>query len=124
MITLLICLFISSTCIGQNTAWKEMDDFHEMVSKLLHPVESGNLQPLKTNSQSLLDKAKAWQASPAPSAFRYPQLKTDLDTLVAACTNLNDAVKIKKSNKEIKNLAMQTHMIFHSILSSMENRQK
>jgi len=124
LMALFTALVISLSSTGQSGTWKEMNDFHDMVSKVLHPVESGNLQPLKNNSNDLLDKARKWQNAPAPGAYQYPQLKTDLEKLVADCTNLNEAVKAKKSNKEIKQLAMQTHNHFHVILSAAENKKK
>ena len=123
LITLFAAVLISLASFGQSANWKEMDDFHAMVSKALHPAEGGNLQPVKENSSSLLDKAKAWQASSAPAAFQYPKLKDDLGNLVASCSKLDDAVKTKKSNKTIKDLAMQTHTAFHTILSATEKNK-
>ena len=109
--------------MAQNGTWKEMDDFHEMVSKNLHPAEAGNLQPLKNNSEALLDKAKKWQLAAVPAEYNYAGIKNDLDTLVMKCTKINDAVKSKKSNKELKTLAMQLHTSFHKILDATEKKE-
>ncbi len=46
-----------------------MEDFHTVMSKSYHPVEEGNLQPVKDNVNALVQKALAWQASAIPSAL-------------------------------------------------------
>jgi hypothetical protein len=122
--SIFIALLITISFFGQQPAWKELNDFHEMVSKVLHPVESGNLQPLKKNSAGLLEKALEWKNSTAPVPYQYPAMKADMDKLITDCTKLNDAVKAKKNKAMLKQLAMQTHDQFHAILSAAEAKKK
>jgi hypothetical protein len=121
-ILIFISLFICIASRSQTRSWKEMDDFHVLVSQILHPVETGNLEPLKKNSQLLLDDAVLWQKSPVPPADMSPEIAGQLKELVGSCEKLNDAVKQKKSNKEISSLAMSTHMKFHMILNSLKEK--
>ena len=120
---ILVALCAAIFSFGQSGTWKEMNDFHEVVGKVLHPVESGNLQPLKSNSSDLMNKAIKWKNASSPAAYSYPQLAADLDKLVADCTSLNDAVKAKKNDKELKRLAMQTHNQYHHIASATESKK-
>ncbi|HTS45188.1 MAG TPA: hypothetical protein VMH01_12380 [Puia sp.] len=83
-------------------------------------AENGNWQPVKENCNSQSDKANAWQVSSVPAAFQYLKLKDDLDKLIASCTKPDEAVKTKKSNKTIKDLAMQTHTALYTILSQQK----
>jgi hypothetical protein len=121
-IIILLSLLISLATKSQQTNWKELNDFHSMVSEVLHPVEADNLEPIKKKSQLFLDKAVTWQRSTVPAADQYPQIEADLKKLVGECSRLNDAVKNKSSDKNIKNVAMETHMTFHSILSSIKEK--
>jgi hypothetical protein len=116
---------ISLACLSfysyaQQHAWKEMEAFDEQVDNVLHPAEAGDLRPVKANSGSLLTRAGQWQASAIPADCNYPALKTDLADLVALCGQLDQAVRLKKGNPEIKRLAMQVHNKFHRVLASVK----
>ncbi len=118
-------LIICSVCLSffahaQQHVWKEMDRFDEQVDTVLHPVEMGNLRPVKANSASLLAHAEQWQISAIPSDCSYPALKTDLADLVVQCRELDQAVRLKKGNAEIKRLAMQVHNKFHQVLARVK----
>jgi hypothetical protein len=97
-----------------------MERFDEQVDTVLHPVEMGNLRPVKANSAALLTNAKHWQSSTIPADCNYPALKTDLEELVKKCQDLDEAVRLKKGNAEIKRLAMQVHDKFHQILHAVK----
>ena len=47
---------------AQEASWKQMEDFHGVMSKTFHPAEEGNLKPLKENAATLVAKAKAWES--------------------------------------------------------------
>ncbi len=121
-IFILLSFFISITAKTQDGSWKELNDFHALVTEVLHPVEGGNLEPLKKNSQLLLDKAILWQKSHVPSLYQSAQISGQLKELVSDCEKLNDAVKLKRSNKELSSVAMSTHTEFHKILNSPKEK--
>ena len=95
--------------------WKELKDFHGVMSKTFHPAEEGNLQPLKEKSADLVAKAKAWQASPVPAGYKQDETKKVLADLTKKCEETNKAVIAKKSDAELKKLITDAHDIFHQI---------
>ena len=69
-------LLIFSVCLSlytyaQQHAWKEMDRFDEQVDIILHPVETGNLHPVKANSAALLVNAKHWPCRYTTNSTKY-----------------------------------------------------
>ena len=120
---ILVCtVLLMSFAYGQQHYWKEMESFHEQVGTILHPVETGNLRPVKEKSGELLSGSEHWQASVIPADCNYPAIKTDLDDLVKICRELNEAVRLKRGNAEIKKRAIQLHNKFHQILAAAGGR--
>ena len=108
------------TVSAQKDEWKELKTFHSIMSKTFHPSEEGNLTPLRENSSDLLAKAKAWQAAPIPAHIKQPEIKQTLVKLVAKCDEINNAVKAKKSDKDLKKLITEAHELFHQIAEKCE----
>ena len=100
----------------QRESWKEMEEFHLVMSTTFHPAEDDNLNPVKEKSADLLFQAMAWQRSRVP--LGYDALKTTaiLKRLVEQCFTLNDGVKKQKSDAELKLLITGAHEIFHEIM--------
>ena len=111
-----------TTCLSfaQKKEWKQMEDFHTMMAKSYHPVEKGNLQPAKDNVDSLLLRAKAWQASPVPAGYNAKQVKVKLNKLVTDCEAVKLAVIQKKNNDTLKKLITAAHTTFHEIMEKSE----
>ena len=114
---LIATLWLSLLCIAQ-TQWKAFDDFHSTVSKTLHPVITGNVQPVKQNSGLLLSIAKAWQASPVPKSVDSVVFKTQIAGLVKQCLDLDNAVKAKQTDAELVTKANTVHETFHALLKA------
>ncbi|MBL7749985.1 MAG: hypothetical protein SFU20_13460 [Chitinophagaceae bacterium] len=100
---------------AQKATWKEMEDFHHVMSPTFHPAEENNLEPLKKNSADLLAKAQAWQNSTVPAGFKADVTKPILKRLVKQCKLVNKSVKAGKSDAELKTLITTAHDIFHEI---------
>ncbi|MDR3716829.1 MAG: hypothetical protein P4L51_28810 [Puia sp.] len=120
-----IIFLIGSICLSlcapaQQHAWKEMESFHELVGAVLHPVEMGNLRPVKEKSAALLAGAMQWQASAIPPDCNYPALKTDLVDLVKHCKDLDEAVRMKRSNDQLKKLAIGIHNQYHRMADAVK----
>lgn len=108
--------FLTSSLFSQEkTSWKEMEDFHGVMSSTFHPAEEDNLQPVKSNAGNLLKKAKAWQKSSVPQGFNAAATKPILKNLVKQCTVIKEAVAQKKSDAELKVLITEAHEVFHEI---------
>jgi hypothetical protein len=118
MLFLILAAFI--TGINAQKKWKELDAFHEVISQTFHPAEEGKLQPIKTRSREMVDKAIAWRNSTAPEGFDQKAVKKNLKELVKSATELNDLVKSNASDPIIKEKLSHLHDVFHQILEKCE----
>jgi hypothetical protein len=116
--------FVSLASFAQQADWKQMHDFHGVMSKTFHPAEEGNLKPLKENIAELVAKAKTWQSSDVPKGYDAAVAKPILKTLVANCQTVEAAIKAKKSDKELTTLITKTHDTFHEIMEKCKAGEK
>ncbi|MBH2003161.1 MAG: hypothetical protein I8H66_00595 [Sphingobacteriia bacterium] len=112
---LALAAIFSVAAIAQQAEWKQMHDFHAVMSKTFHPAEEGNLKPARANAAELVAKAKTWQSSVAPAGYDAKVAQPILKKLVIACTDLEAGVKAKKSDKELTTLITATHEVFHEL---------
>lgn len=108
-----LAVFASIFSFAQTPEWKEMHDFHTVMSATFHPAEENNLKPCKENANALLTKALAWEQAKVPAGYNATLAKPILKQLVKDCKALTEAVKTKKSDKELKNLITKAHDTFH-----------
>ena len=99
----------------EKTDWKEMANFHGLMSTSFHPAEEGNLKPLKAKSDSLLNAAKLWKASAVPAGYKPKETSETLTKLVKQLNEVNQAVKAKKDDATLTKLITEAHEIFHSV---------
>ena len=120
------CLFVAVfTLIAfaqaqEKKAWKEMDEFHAVMSQTFHPAEEGKLDPIKKRSQEMADKAVAWQNSTAPEGFDKEKVESSLKKLVQGTKELHKLVKAKSSDKVLKAKLAGLHDVFHEIMEKCE----
>jgi hypothetical protein len=96
--------------------WKEMNEFHTVMSETFHPAEEGHLDPIKKRSQEMIDKAAAWQKSTAPEGYDKKKVETSLKKLVKGTKELNGLVKANSPDKVLKEKLSGLHGIFHEIM--------
>ena len=107
-----------SASFCQDAQWKEFNNFHHLVSKVLHPVMLGKVQPVKDSSATLLASAKTWQASPVPATVDPSVFKAHITELVKQCAALDDEVKQKQPDNTLKAQAGKVHETFHALLAA------
>lgn len=116
---LILMLIFSSLTLSvysqKKATWKEMEDFHSVMSTTFHPAEEDNLEPVKENAVHLISKAKAWQKSVVPEGFNGSVTKPILKKLVQQCNVIKSAVKKNKPDTELKAMITEAHEIFHEI---------
>lgn len=112
----IVAVVTFQTAFAKKGEWKELQAFHSIMSKTFHPSEDGNLQPVRDNAAELLAKAKAWQASAIPAGYRKEETKKVLANLTAQCNEINNAVKAKKSDEDLKKLIGEAHETFHQVV--------
>lgn len=107
---------VSMAVYSQETStWKEMDDFHTVMSTSFHPSEENNLQPVREKSGELLSKAKAWKNSSVPQGYNRKITRPILKRLVKQCSVIRDAVSDNKPDAELKVMITEAHEIFHEL---------
>ncbi len=112
-----IFMLAASFSFSQKQAdWKEMQDFHAVMSKTFHPSEENNLQPLKENAENLLKAARAWRAAEIPAGYNTTLTTATLKKLVKQCSAIQVAVKKKKDDMQLKKMITEAHEIFHEIM--------
>ena len=106
---------------GQTRAkWKEMEDFHLVMAQTFHPAEEGKMEPIKTRSQEMLDKAIAWKDSKAPEGYDKAAVTKSLTELVEGAREINKLVKEKSKDDVIKTKLSALHNTFHEIMETCE----
>ncbi|SRR5258706_7028030 len=120
------CLFVAVVTLvaltraQEKKGWKEMDDFHTVMSATFHPAEEGHLDAIKKRSQEMADKAAAWQKSTAPDGYDKEKVEVSLKKLVQGTKELNKLVKAKSADKVLKEKLSGLHDIFHEIMEKCE----
>lgn len=113
-------LFVMSSALsfGQEKkaapAWKEKNEFHEVMAKTFHPAEEGNLEPLKKYSGELVSKATAWAKS-TPPANVDKEVSLKVKALAEQATALDKQVKANASTDELMAGITALHNSFHEI---------
>jgi hypothetical protein len=118
LISALFVMFALFTAVQaqEKKQWKEMHDFHGVMGSTFHPAEDGNLQPIRTRSQEMVDKAVAWKNSDAPEGYDKKAVKSTLKKLVAGAKEIDKMVKANASDKEITDKLTALHDVFHEIM--------
>lgn len=96
--------------------WKEMHDFHAVMGSTFHPAEEGNLKPIRTRSQEMVDKAVAWKSSDAPEGYNKKAVKSTLKQLVDGAKEIDKMVKANAADKDLVAKLTALHDVFHEIM--------
>lgn len=117
-ILIMVAALIATISFSQNktTTWKQLDDFHELVTPVFHTFEKGNYHAAKDSAGLVLERAKKWQAAPIPTELDSKIYKPLLDRLVLECSLVYSTVQAKKPDDELKPLLRKAHNTFHEIL--------
>lgn len=101
----------------ENFKWAEMESFHTTAMSSFHSAEINKLQPVKDSAAAIFKKAQIWQASKMPAGNDNATLKALLQSLVAQCKDIYDAVTANKPDSYLRPLVMNAHNTFHAIIS-------
>jgi hypothetical protein len=100
-----------------------LDAFHEVMSKTFHPSEEGKLEPIRSRSAEMLEKAIAWKNSTAPEGYDKTAVMENLKKLVKGAKEINKMVKKNASDKELKEELSELHDVFHEIVEKCEKEE-
>jgi hypothetical protein len=94
--------------------WTALKNFHEVMSQTFHPMEDGNLEPIKTRSLEMSEKA-ALLNKDIPTEFNTPAIADAAKRLEEGCKTMNDMITNNASDDEIKKSLISMHDVFHEI---------
>jgi hypothetical protein len=119
---LMVIIIVAGTAVvqAQKAKWTEMEAFHTTMAQTFHPAEEGKLEPVKTRSQEILDKASTWKSSKAPEGYDQKAVKKPLAKLVKGAKELNKLVKENAPDATIKEKISSLHDVFHQIMEKCE----
>lgn len=117
-------LFASSNLFALNSAtaqsfsedWPQIKIYYEILAKTFHDSEKGDLQPIKTNSKILVEKAEELSIEAMPAAYRNPKTLETMLTLKKQTKLVNVLVEDNFTDAEIKIALNKLYEIFHSIV--------
>lgn len=118
IISLLVVTFalITAAYSQEKKQWKELHDFHKVMSSTFHPAEDGDLKPIRERSTEMVEKAEAWKSSEAPEGYNKEAVKTTLDKLVEGSKELDKLVKANTEDKVLVDKLSKLHDVFHEIM--------
>jgi len=99
----------------EKDSWMELREFHKVMGQTFHPMEEGNLVPIKARSGEMLEKATILSKNAAPASFNTPEIKKAIMDLVTGSAHLHKLVSKKKKDNQIKESLTKLHDTFHII---------
>lgn len=113
----LLLLLTAGTISAQSMdKWPALKDFHGVMSQTFHPAEEGNLEPIKTRSEEMMNKAAALLKSDIPADFRTPAILASAEKLQMKSKALHKMVVAKAADADITKALTELHNIFHEIV--------
>lgn len=104
--------------------WVEMSAFHEVMSATFHPMEEGDLKPIRSRAQEMSIKAINWHKSTPPAIYDQPLIKAGLRKLYQEAINLAARVAEKASDTQIKELLTALHDRYHEVAGQCHEAKK
>jgi predicted HAD superfamily Cof-like phosphohydrolase len=119
-----IMFTVASFAQSKPSDWAQLKDFHTVMSQTFHPAEEGKLEPIKSRSGEMLEKAVAWQKSTPPEEFNKPEIKKELKSLVKGSKELDKMVKKSATDTELTKKLTDLHDVFHNIVGLCKDEHK
>lgn len=96
--------------------WKELKEFHKVMSQTFHPSEEGNLEPIKSRIGEMVQKADALKASAIPAYFNNKKVKKAVAQLAKDSKKLQAKIAAGATDAEITTSLTKLHDVFHKIV--------
>jgi len=122
LVLVFMALIIAQNGLAQQKApWPEKDAFHDIMSKTFHPAEEGKMEPIKTRSGEMLEKAIAWKNSTAPVGYDKSLVEKNLSNLVKGAKKVKKLVQKNASDADLKEQLTELHTVFHEITEKCDH---
>ena len=110
-------LFTAGVASAQSMdKWPALKELHTVMAATFHPAEEGNLQPIKTRSEELMNKSAALLKSDVPADFRTNAILNSAEKLQLKTKAVHKLVTNKASDAEITKALTDAHNTFHEIV--------
>lgn len=96
--------------------WSQIEIYYEILSQTFQASESGNLEPIKSNSKILVAKAERFSIENMPASYRSPKIIETLLKLKKQTNLVNELVEQNMSDDEIKLALTNLQRIFRLIV--------
>lgn len=117
-LAVLFFFLVISNLSAQTTfeKWPAIKTFHGVMSQTFHPAEEGDLNPIKTRSEEMVQKADALSKEAIPAEFKTPAILASIKKLQAGAKSLDKLVKAKGSDEATLKSLTALHDVFHEIV--------
>jgi hypothetical protein len=114
-----LCFFLVVSNVSAQTTfekWPAIKTFHGVMSQTFHPAEEGDLNPIKTRSEEMVQKADALSKEAIPTEFKTPAILASIKKLQEGAKGLDKLVKAKGSDEATLKSLTALHDVFHEIV--------
>ena len=103
IVSLIVFLCLATSITAQTTIdkWTAMNDLQVTVTQTFHPAEEGNIEPLKSRSEELMNKANDLLQLDIPEEYRTKEILTLSENLLAKTKTLHASVVAKAFDEEL-----------------------
>ncbi|MBL0012666.1 MAG: hypothetical protein IPP30_02615 [Flavobacterium sp.] len=117
-LAIVLFLFAVNTISAQSTfdKWPAIKEFHQVMSQTFHPSEEGNLEPIKTRSEELMNKAAVLLKSDIPAEYKTAAVLASAEKLQLKSKALHKLVQSKGADADITKSLAELHDVFHEIV--------
>lgn len=116
--------FNSASAASITERWPQIKAYHEVMSKTFQSSEEGNLDPIKTHSGLLFEKAEALSVESMPEEFRSPKVIESLVVLKKQTKTVDELVQNNASDDEIAKALSKLHGTFNKIVGMCKSEKK
>lgn len=123
-------VFIAFSSFIQIDIWQELEVFHQAIALTFHPAEDGDFEPVRNDSDELLEAAEKLSISKLPVYFDKSEneiLKNELqitvEKLVKQSKDLHSLVEKKVSDGILLEELGNLHKTYHHI-EELNNQAK
>ena len=109
-------ILFSAQTVSAQTDWKELKDFHGVMSQTFHPMQEGNFQPIRERSGEMAQKAKAVAQSDIPAEYNSKEILLAVKQLAKDSKKLDKLVKKSGTDEAITTSLTALHDVFHKIM--------
>lgn len=104
--------------------WNELSEFHDVMSATFHPMEEGDLKPIRTRAAEMAAKAKQWADSTPPKIYARAEIKKNVAKLAQESKALAGLVASNAGDAQLKESLNALHDRYHEIAGQCRDAKK